>query len=254
MNKTVSPAIQVYPDPASASRALAAEIALLIRSREKISLPTVLGLATGGTPLPLYQELRRLHAEDGLSFHHVITFNLDEYLGLDHADSHSYWQFMHQQLFHHVDIQPQNIHIPDGTIAPADLAAYCRSYEQAIRDSGGIDLQVLGIGTNGHIGFNEPGTPRDSRTGPVDLSEKTRRDNAVHFSGHQLVPTRAITMGCATILDAKRIALLAWGERKAAIIRDALHAPISPSLPASYLQEHPATTFYLDQPAASKLP
>lgn len=250
MNKTATPTTQVFPDSAAASQALAMEVVALIKSREAQGLPTVLGLATGGTPIQFYEALRKLHSAGEISFRTVTTFNLDEYLGLDRADPHSYWQFMHEQLFDHVDILPDNIHVPDGTIADSELEAYCRSYESSIVEAGGIDLQILGIGTNGHIGFNEPGAARDSRTRVVDLCEKTRNDNAVHFTEEQQVPTRAISMGCATILDAKRIALMAWGERKAATVQSALHGPITPELPASFLQEHPDTTYYLDKGSA----
>jgi glucosamine-6-phosphate deaminase len=248
-----TPRTQVHPDPHSASQALATEVADLISSREAKQLPTVLGLATGATPIHFYEELRRLHTEHGLSFGSVITFNLDEYVGLGRQNPQSYWHFMHDQLFDHIDIHADNIHIPDGTIAEADLGQHCEAYEQAIKNAGGIDLQILGIGTTGHIGFNEPGTARDSRTGIVDLTEETRQSNAVFFNSIDDVPTKAISMGCGTILDSKKIAALAWGERKASVVQGALQGPVTPDCPASFLQEHPSATFYLDQPAANAL-
>lgn len=251
MSPTTTPSVHVHPDPAAACRALAAEIAGLIRSRGDQDAPVVLGLATGGTPIPLYEELRRLHHEEGLSFRNVVTFNLDEYLGLGQDAPQSYWRFMHEQLFDHIDLPPGRIHIPDGLTD--DPAAACEAYELAIRNAGGIDLQILGIGTNGHIGFNEPGTARDSRTRVVSLTEKTRSDNAIYFDAPEDVPTRAISMGCATILEARRIALLAFGDRKAAIVKKALHGPVTPEVPASFLQDHPDTAFYLDEKAAAKL-
>lgn len=248
------PTTQVYPDPIAASNSLAVEVAALIRSRGPNDRPIVFGLATGTTPLPFYAELERLYRDENLSFKNVITFNLDEYLGLGPQDPQSYWHFMHESLFDHIDVPSAHINIPNGMTAPDDLERYCRSYEQAIQEVGGIDLQILGIGSNGHIGFNEPGAARDAHTLVVDLAEKTRTDNAAFFDADEEVPTRAITMGCGTILSAKRIALMAWGERKAAIVREALHGPVTNDLPASFLQEHPDTTFYLDTAAASLLP
>ncbi|NIP96057.1 MAG: glucosamine-6-phosphate deaminase, partial [Akkermansiaceae bacterium] len=201
---------RVFPTAEAASNALAAEIAELIRSRSAKGRKTVLGLATGGTPTSLYHELVRLHREEGLSFAHVITFNLDEYLDLPRDHPESYWTFMHRHLFDQVDIPPGNIHIPDGTAN--DPEAVCTSFESAIRDAGGIDLQILGIGRNGHIGFNEPGSPAGTRTRVVELSQSTTHRAAEAFGGVDNVPQRAITMGVATILDARRIVLLAFGN------------------------------------------
>jgi glucosamine-6-phosphate deaminase len=239
----------VFDDPASACHEVAAEISHLIRSRAK----TVLGLATGGTPLPLYQELIRLHREEGLSFNNVTSFNLDEYLGLGRDHPQSYWSFMHRHLFDHIDILPENIHLPCGDIAASEIPAHCAAYEAAIQEAGGIDYQILGIGRTGHIGFNEPGTPIDARTQRIHLDEITRRDAAPAFGGIEHVPTEAITMGCGTILDARRIALLSWGAKKASIVREAIEGGITDRVSASFLQTHPNATFFLDREAASEL-
>lgn len=248
---TQSVPVRVFARREEACRALAAEVAGLIRDINAEGRPAVLGLATGRTPLPFYAELIRLHREEGLSFARVITFNLDEYLGLDREHPESYWRFMHRELFDHLDIPAGNVHIPDGTAA--DIPAHCSAYEAAIRDAGGLDFQLLGIGRTGHIGFNEPGSPKDSRTRLVHLDEITRQDAAPAFGGIDQVPTHAITMGCGTILEARKIALLAWGEAKASIVREALVGPVTDQVSASFLQEHADATFYLDQEAASRL-
>lgn len=244
---------EVFESPAAAARKVASEIATLLRSRAAEGRRAVLGLATGSTPIPLYQELIRLHREEGLSFAHVTTFNLDEYLGLNRDHPESYWSFMHRQLFNHIDVPPDQIHLPDGRVPEAEIPAHCAGYEAAIRDAGGVDFQILGIGRTGHIGFNEPGSPKDSRTRRIHLDPITRQDAAPAFGGLENVPTHAITMGCGTILDARRIALMAWGEKKAAIVRDAIHGPVTDQISASFLQQHPHATFFLDQPAASHL-
>ena len=248
MTHTVN--VTVFPDKQEACRQIAAEVATLIREINAKGRPAVLGLATGGTPVPFYNELIQLH-QQGLSFKEVITFNLDEYLGVGKDHPQSYWQFMHEKLFNHVDIDPSNIHIPAGMVEDAD--AHCASYEEAIRAAGGIDFQVLGIGRTGHIGFNEPGSPKDSRTRQVELDAMTREDAAKDFGGLDKVPESAITMGCGTILEAKKIALLAFGEHKAGIVAEALNGPITDRISASFLQEHPDATYYLDEAAAAKL-
>lgn len=232
---------------------LAGEVSRLIRSRAAAGRMAVLGLATGNTPLPFYQELIRLHRDEGLSFANVISFNLDEYLGLERGHPESYWTFMHRELFDHIDLPAPHIHLPNGMLAEAAIAAHCAEYEALIRDAGGLDFQLLGIGSTGHIGFNEPGSPKDSRTRRVRLDDITRRDAAPAFGGLEQVPTHAITMGCATILDARRIVLFARGDHKAAIVRAALHGPITEQVSASFLQEHPNTAFYLDRGAASAI-
>jgi glucosamine-6-phosphate deaminase len=228
-------------------------MAALIRDRTTAGRTTVLGLATGGTPIPLYQELIRLHREEGLSFANVVTFNLDEYLGLPKEHPESYWSFMHHNLFNHIDLPPQNIHLPDGMVAENEIPAHCSAYEAAIRNAGGIDFQILGIGRTGHIGFNEPGSPKESRTRRIHLDPVTRHDAAPAFGGLENVPTHAITMGCGTILEARKIALMAWGSKKADIVREAISGPITDQVSASFLQQHPDATFYLDKEAASAL-
>lgn len=243
----------VYSGADSACQALAAEIAALIRERAAAGKSAVLGLATGSTPVRLYRELIRLHREDGLSFANVITFNLDEYHGLAPTHPESYRRFMQDQLFDHVDIPADQTHVPDG-LAPRDnVFDSCAAYEQAILDAGGIDIQILGIGRTGHIGFNEPGSGPDSRTRLITLDSLTRRDAARDFLGEQNVPRHAITMGVGTILDARRVVLLAWGESKAAVVAEAIEGKPTETLPASFLQRHKNCAFYLDEAAAGHL-
>ncbi len=250
---TESPPARIFADSAEACRTLAAELAGLVASINASGRPAVLGLATGRTPIPFYAELIRLHRAGELSFARVVTFNLDEYLGLPAGHPESYHSFMRRELFDHVDIPAENVHIPDGTIPPDQLDAHCAAYEDAIRAAGGIDFQLLGIGRTGHIGFNEPGSPRDSRTRKVELDPITRQDAAPSFGGLDHVPTHAISMGCGTILEARRIALLAWGKGKAAIVKEALTGPVTDRVSASFLQEHPDAAFYLDAEAGSDL-
>jgi glucosamine-6-phosphate deaminase len=235
----------VFDSPQSAAARVAAEIAGLIR--------TVLGLATGDTPLPLYDELVRLHRNEGLSFRKVISFNLDEYLGLPQDHPQSYWTFMHRNLFDRIDILPENVNLPCGMVGDAEIAAHCAAYESAILAAGGIDYQILGIGRTGHIGFNEPGTPIDARTLRIHLDEVTRQDAAPAFGGIEYVPTAAITMGCGTIIEARRIALMAWGRKKAEIVREAIEGPVCDRVSASFLQVHTNAAFFLDKEAASQL-
>lgn len=246
--------VEVFSTSQQAAEKLASETAALIRSNDAAGKPTVLGLATGSTPLPFYKELIRLHQQEGVSFANVISFNLDEYAGLNKEHPESYWHFMHKNLFNHIDIKPENINLPSGTVAATDIPAHCLEYEQAIKNAGGIDLQILGIGRTGHIGFNEPGSPKDSLTRAIELDPITREDAAPAFGGIENVPTAAITMGCGTILAARRIVLMAWGENKAAIVNEAVTGPVNDIVSASYLQEHPNTSFYLDQAASTKLP
>lgn len=242
-----------FADRQTAVRALAAEFQELIEARNQAGQSTVLGLATGSTPIPFYQELVRLHRQQGLSFARVITFNLDEYGGLPPDHPESYWHFMQQHLFQHIDIDPQNIHLPSGTVAEAEIDQHCAAYEDAIRAAGGIDYQILGIGRTGHIGFNEPPSRGDSRTRRVELDEITRGDAAPAFGGLEAVPSWAITMGVGTILDARRIALMAFGEAKADIVRRAIEEPVNDRVTASFLQTHPMAQFLLDPEAASAL-
>lgn len=208
----------------------------------------VLGLPTGGTPEGLYRVLARMKS----GFGQVTTFNLDEYVGLPREHPQSYYTYMKSRLYDRVDLQPGNTDIPDG-MAP-DREAECRRYEEAIRRAGGLDLVVLGLGANGHIGFNEPGTPRESRTRQVALTEETRRANARYFGGLHEVPKAALTMGLGTIMEARRILLLISGERKAEIVPRFLHGPFTPEVPATVLWGHPEVTVILDLEAAAGLP
>lgn len=244
---------RVFENPDSASAQVASEIARLIRERATLGRTAVLGLATGTTPLPLYDELIYLHREEGLSFHNVITFNLDEYLGLDSDHPASFRSYMQRTFFDHVDLPPANIRFLSGKTAAAAITAHCVAYERKISSAGGIDYQILGIGRNGHIGFNEPGSAIDSCTRSVLLAETTREDAAPAFDGIANVPAHAITMGCGTILKARKIALLAWGSKKSRIVRRALESPVDPKISATFLQTHAAAQFFLDVPAASQV-
>jgi glucosamine-6-phosphate deaminase len=225
----------------------------LIRQNNSAGQSTVLGLATGSTPVGIYRELIRMHKEAGLDFARVITFNLDEYLGLTPDDPHSYRRWMQETLFNHINFRPENIHIPDGTIREEAGTDYCAEYEQKIRRAGGIDLQILGIGRTGHVGFNEPGSTRHSRTRLTTLDPVTRRDAAGDFFGEENVPQQALTMGVGTILEARKIVIIAFGEHKASIVQRAVEGDMTDAIAASFLQKHPDTTFILDRAAASDL-
>ena len=233
--------------------AVAGRIAQLIRERAAKGKRAVLGLATGSTPTGVYDELVRMHREDGLSFKNVVTFNLDEYFPMQPHELQSYVRFMNEHLFDHIDIDPQNVHIPDGTLAPAEVPHFCEAYEQAIADAGGIDIQLLGIGRTGHIGFNEPGSPPDSRTRMIWLDKLTRMDAASDFFGIENVPSRAITMGVGSILEAKEVILMAFGENKAPVIAKAVEGPVSASVAASFLQNHDHAKIFLDTAASADL-
>jgi glucosamine-6-phosphate deaminase len=244
---------RVFGTAAEASRAVAAEIAALIKERAAAGARCVLGLATGSTPMSVYAELVRLHQVERLSFRDVVTFNLDEYYPMAPDELQSYRRFMREHLFDHVDIDPANIHIPDGTIPADAVAAHCEAYERAIAAAGGIDLQLLGIGRTGHIGFNEPGSAVDSHTRLIALDRVTRLDASSDFFGLEHVPTRAITMGVGTILTARRVVLVAFGEHKAGVVAEAVEGPVLPRVAASYLQRHPAAQVVLDEAAAAEL-
>jgi glucosamine-6-phosphate deaminase len=224
----------IYPNSLDASKAVAREIADLIQSKAVKNEPCMLGLATGSTPIRVYDELVRLHKEEGLSFKNVQTFNLDEYFPMQPDALQSYVRFMGEHLFDHVDIPKENIHIPNGTLAKADVAAFCADYEAKIKVLGGLDLQVLGIGRTGHIGFNEPGSGEKSRTRLITLDHITIKDAASDFFDEENVPRKAITMGVGTILEAKRVIMMAWGEGKAPVIRKAVEGDISDVVPATY--------------------
>ena len=250
---TAGPRVATFDSSADASRQVAGRIAALLRRRQAQGRNAVLGLATGSTPVGVYEELIRLHREDQLSFANVVTFNLDEYYPMGPTSLQSYHRFMWAHLFDHIDIDPQNVHLPDGTLAIGEVSQFCNQYEQQIEAAGGLDLQILGIGRTGHIGFNEPGSARDSRTRLIALDRVTRLDAASDFFGHQNVPRRAITMGVGTILGAREIVILAFGEHKARIVQQALEGPVTPQVSASYLQQHEAAQFVLDTAAAAAL-
>lgn len=243
----------VFPSSVEASRHVALMFESLVRQNNSAGRPTVLGLATGSTPLGIYRELIRLHKEAGLDFSRVVTFNLDEYYGMSPEDPHSYHFWMHDTFFKHVNIRPENIHIPKGTVSLRQVEDECLHYENQIRRAGGIDLQILGIGRTGHIGFNEPGSSGHSRTRLVTLNRITRRDAAEGFYGEQNVPHQALTMGVGTILEARRIVILAFGEHKAPIVQRAVEVDPTEAVAASFLQRHKDTTFILDDAAAADL-
>lgn len=260
MSARTSPATQfekipvvIYPSAPEAAAALAVEVRDLIMERRAQGRAAVLGLATGSTPVPFYRELIRLHREEGLSFADVITFNLDEYYGLDRDHRESYFRFMREQLFAHIDLKPENIHLPDGTVPLDGVFDHCAAYEQAIVDAGGIDLQILGIGRTGHIGFNEPGSSRESLTRLIPLDRVTRQDAAADFLGEENVPRFAITMGVGTILRARKLVLMAWGGNKADIVAKAVEGPETEAVSASFLQSHDDSRFILNTGAASSL-
>ena len=243
----------VVPSAAKGSELIAQEIADLIRNKQAKSKKCVLGLATGSSPLSVYAELVRMHKEEGLSFENVITFNLDEYWPMGKDNLQSYHHFMHENLFDHIDIKPENIHIPDGEVKSSQVRSFCQEYEAKIGALGGLDFQLLGIGRTGHIGFNEPGSNQNSRTRLVNLDHITREDAAEGFQGLEFVPKRAITMGIATVLSAKRVVLMAWGQKKSAVIQQAVEGAITSTLPSSFLQIHKNTTLVLDEEAAADL-
>jgi glucosamine-6-phosphate deaminase len=245
--------VTVYDQPGDASRAVAREIADLVTERAAAGRTTVLGLATGSTPVGVYDELIRLHREEGVSFKTVITFNLDEYWPMHPDALQSYHRFMREHLFDHLDIPAAQIHIPDGTLPRERVAEACVHYEEAIRAAGGIDLQLLGIGRTGHIGFNEPGSTVESRTRLITLDGVTRSDAASDFFGEWNVPRQAITMGVGSILDARRVVLLAFGEHKAPIVRRAVEEAPCTHVSASALQQHADARFVLDRAAAARL-
>ena len=253
LEHSLQQAIKVYANADGASLYVAEKIAQIIKNKQELGDLAVLGLATGSTPKGVYRELVRLHQNEGLSFQNVVTFNLDEYYPMHPVEEQSYVAFMKQNLFNHIDIPQNQIHIPDGTLSLEGIQAYCDLYEQKIKDFGGLDVQLLGIGRSGHIGFNEPGSLRDSITRLVTLDNITREDASDDFGGKDHVPTQAITMGIQTIIQAKQILLLALSERKAEIISKALKGEISATLPATFLQQLEHVEYVLDQKAAALL-
>ncbi|GGP02758.1 putative glucosamine-6-phosphate deaminase-like protein [Cloacibacterium rupense] len=244
---------EIFDNSVEASKIVAWEIAELIRTKQKEKKNCVLGLATGSSPIKVYEELVRMHKEENLSFSNVITFNLDEYYPMSRDNKQSYHFFMHQHLFNHIDIHPDNINIPNGTIPFDEINQYCIDYEMKIKNAGGLDFQLLGIGRTGHVGFNEPGSHINSGTRIITLDHITRVDASSDFNGLENVPKRAITMGVSTIMRSKRIVLLAWGQNKAEIIKRTIQGEISSDIPATFLQNHPNATFVLDKSAASLL-
>lgn len=245
--------VKIWEDSLEASRHVARSIALAIRQKQQDGDKIVLGLATGSTPIKVYEELVRMHKEEGLSFKNVITFNLDEYYPMQRTARQSYWRFMHEYLFDHVDIPAENIHIPDGTVQMEQVASYCEQYEKQIDLAGGIDIQLLGIGRTGHIGFNEPGAWETSPTRMVRLDHLTRHDAIKDFQSEDDVPYRAITMGVGSIFKARTVYLLAWGQHKASIVQRAVEGEISTLVPATFLQKHPNVKVVLDRSASEEL-
>ena len=245
--------VKIWKSSLEASKHIAQSIALAIRQRQQDGKSIVLGLATGSSPIKVYDELVRMHKEEGLSFANVITFNLDEYYPMDPDSRQSYWHFMHEYLFDHVDIDRANIHIPDGKVSMSDLKAWCEAYETEIQNAGGLDIQLLGIGRSGHIGFNEPGSWENSITRLIMLDNITRQDAIKDFVKEENVPFHAVTMGIKTIMHARKVFLLAWGEHKAPIMQKAVEGEVSSAIPATFLQRHPNIQVHLDQAAATEL-
>lgn len=244
--------VKIHSSSKEGSCFVAGAIAQLIREKQQLGQKCVLGLATGSTPISMYAELVRLHREEGLSFANVVTFNLDEYYPIEKDAFQSYWSFMHRHLFSHIDIDPANIHVPNGQWPKEEIKKYCAEYDQMIDDAGGIDLQILGIGNNGHIGFNEPGSSIFSKTRLVNLDNSTRIANAYEFQNISKVPRLAVTMGISTILKAKRILLMAWGM-KGRIVARSVEGNVTEQVPASILQQHPDCTFIIDEAASTEL-
>lgn len=245
--------VVILEDHAAIDREVAGRIAALVRERAAEGRTAVLGLATGSTPLGVYRELVRLHREEGLSLANVVTFNLDEYYPMPPDSVHSYRRYMRENLFDHVDVPDAHVHVPRGDVEPGEVDAWCEEYEVGIREAGGIDLQLLGIGRSGHVGFNEPGSSRHSRTRSVWLDGVTRADAAADFFGEENVPAEAITMGVATILEAREVVLIATGEHKAQIVQRAVEGPVHPDVAATFLQDHADAVLYLDPAAAALL-
>lgn len=245
---------EVFDSAIEGSNYVAGKIKELIEANNAAGKKTVLGLATGSTPVKMYKELIRMHKEDGLSFQNVITFNLDEYYPMQPDSKDSYWYFMHENLFNHIDVKPENVNIPKGNLPENEVDQHCLDYEAKIDAEGGLDIQILGIGRTGHIGFNEPGSELESVTRQVTLAQITLDDAAPSFGGVENVPTKAITMGVASVLKARTIYLMAYGANKAQIVSDTLTNEITAQVPATYLQKHDNTVFVLDNEASSLLP
>ncbi|KOH42585.1 glucosamine-6-phosphate deaminase [Sunxiuqinia dokdonensis] len=245
--------LRIFNDKEEGSVYIANQIAATIKAKNELGQKTVLGLATGSSPLRIYRELIRIHQEEGLSFKNVVTFNLDEYYQVEPENKESYHYFMYEHFFNHIDINPENVHIPNGMLSPSEIDEFCQEYDRKIAALGNIDIQLLGIGRSGHIGFNEPGATDTTTTRLVKLNKITIDDAAEAFDGEEHVPLRAITMGVKPILNAKKIFMAVWGESKAEILAKAIEGPVGSDVPASYLQKHPDVLCIADAPAASKL-
>ena len=245
--------VKIFDNPQDGSKYVAKKIAELIAEKNLKGEKAVIGLATGSTPKSLYEELVRMHREEGLSFKNVVTFNLDQYYPMEADAINSYHYFMRKNLFEHTDIDPKNYFLPDGMVSKDLIKQHVSEYENKIIEAGGIDLQILGIGSNGHIGFNEPGSPAHSKTRLISLDNNTRIANSHEFGNISEVPRMAITMGLSTIMKARNIILMAWGKAKAPVIRKAVEGNVTEEIPASLLQHHDNCTFVLDQFAASEL-
>ena len=245
--------VKIFASSVDGSFYVAQQIANLIKQKQQEGSNCVIGLATGSSPKTLYAHLVKMHKEDGLSFKNVITFNLDQYYPMDKDALQSYHYFMRKNLFEHTDINPKNYHLPDGMITKENVKEHCLAYEQQIEEAGGLDLQILGIGTNGHIGFNEPGSGIYTKTRLTTLDNSTRLANSYEFGNMTEVPRMAITMGISTILKSKKIILMAWGQAKASVIKKAVEDDDSEDVPASLLQNHDDCTFIIDETAASVL-
>src|SRR5438477_1990221 len=244
---------KIYKNLHDGSLFAAKTIAALIKEKQSKKEKCVLGLATGSTPKTLYAELARMHKEEGLSVKNVVTFNLDEYYPIDHEALQSYNCYMQRNLFDHIDIDPKNVHIPNGELSKEAVKEHCNQYERTIEEAGGIDLQVLGIGNNGHIGFNEPGSSIYSKTRLITLENSTRLANSYEFANISEVPRMALTMGISTIMKAKQVILLAWGPAKAPVVQKAVEGPVTEQVPASLLQQHADCIFVVDKAAAAEL-
>ncbi len=245
--------IKFWENPDDGALHIARYIALCIRQKQQDNEHIVLGLATGSSPIKIYNELVRMHREEGLSFANVVTFNLDEYYPMQSDSNQSYVKFMNEYLFNHIDIKRDNIHIPNGNLPMEFVENFCQEYEKKIDFYGGIDIQILGIGRTGHIGFNEPGSWLTSRTRLVKLDHLTRIDAVKDFGKEENVPYRAITMGINTIMKARQVFIMAWGTHKASIVQQTIEGEITEMIPATYLQNHPNVKFYLDAAASSEL-
>lgn len=245
--------VSIFPNIKEGSRFVASEIAAVVRQKQARNEKCILGLATGSTPKTLYAELIRMHRQEGLSFKNVIAFNLDEYYPIDKDALQSYDRFMKVNLFNHIDIDPVNCFIPNGELSKEQIKQHCIEYEQMIEDAGGIDLQILGIGANGHIGFNEPGSSIHSKTRLIPLENTTRVANAYEFQHISQVPRLALTVGISSILKSKRIILMAWGMHKAPVVQKSVEGNVTEQIPASLLQQHPDCLFVLDEQGGSEL-